>query len=229
MNEPPPPAGSQVCPIPVGHANAFLIRGTRPVLVDCGLPGNAPKILSALTREGLKPWDLALVIITHAHLDHYGSAAALAGATGAPVLVHAREADYLGRGESAPAPPDALLGLLLGLLIGKHAPEPGLAVLPVIRIDAPYRLDAFGVNGTIIPTPGHTNGSLSVILATGECIAGDLVTGMFPAGRPRLPIFAEDPEAAKKSIRTIIGTKPEIIHTGHGGPFSCDQVEALLK
>ncbi|MFZ1126700.1 MBL fold metallo-hydrolase [Methanoregula sp.] len=228
MNEPTSPAGSLVCPIPVGHANAYLIRGTRPVLVDCGLPGSAPKILSALTREGLKPWDLALIIITHAHVGHYGSAAALVGATGAPVLVHAREADYLAKGASAPALPDALIGHMLGLFIGRHAPQPELAVQPVIRIDAPYRLDAFGVNGTIIPTPGHTNGSLSVILATGECIAGDLVMGMFPAGRPRLPIFAEDPEAAKKSIRTIIGTKPEIIHTGHGGPFSCGQVEALL-
>ena len=218
-----------VRPIPLGHSNAFLIRGTRPVLVDTGLPGSAPKILAALQKEGQKPWDLALIIITHAHLDHTGSVAAIAGATGAPVLVHTGEADFLSTGASAPARPNALLGHLLGLMIGKHAPAPELAVRPVIRVDAPYRLDAFGIDGTIIPTPGHTNGSLSMILASGECIAGDLVTGMFPATEPRLPIFAENPDAARESIQTILAANPKIIYAGHGGPFSPGQVQELLR
>ena len=221
--------GPPVIPIPLGHVNAFLLRGTRPVLVDTGFPGSAPKILAALQKEGINPWELALIVITHAHLDHTGSAAALAGATGAPVLVHTCEADYVGTGASAPTPPNALLGHLLSLMIGKHPPAPELAIQPVIRIDTPYRLDAFGVDGTIIPTPGHTNGSLSVILATGECIAGDLVTGMFPATKPRLPIFAQDPDAAETSIRTILATDPKIIYSGHGGPFSPGQVQELVR
>jgi glyoxylase-like metal-dependent hydrolase (beta-lactamase superfamily II) len=229
MTDVVPPRDALVRPIPLGHSNAFLIKGTRPVLVDTGLPGSAPKILAALQKEGLNPWDLALIIITHAHLDHTGSAAALAGATGAPVLVHAGEADYLSTGASAPARPNALLGHLLGLMIGKHAPAPELAIKPVIRVDAPYRLDAFGIDGEIIPTPGHTHGSVSVLLATGECIAGDLVMGMFPVHTPRLPVFAEDLEAAKTSIRTLLDRNPSVIYAGHGGPFSPGQVLELVQ
>jgi len=221
--------GSVVIPVPLGHVNSFLIRGTRPVLVDTGFPGSAPKILATLQQEGYKPWELALIIITHAHLDHTGSATALSGATGAPVLIHRAESEYLSSGASAPIIPASLTGRLFRLMIGKHTPAPDLAVTPVIRIDAPYRLDVFGIDGTIIPTPGHTNGSLSVCLANGKCIAGDLVTGMFPPHRPRLPIFAEDPETARKSIRTLLDTRPETIYAGHGGPFSRDQVEALLR
>ena len=71
------------------------------------------------------------------------------------------------------------------LMIGKHAPARDLGVTPVIRIDTPYRLDAFGIDGTILPTPGHTRGSLSVSLATGECIAGDLINGTFLTHRAR--------------------------------------------
>jgi glyoxylase-like metal-dependent hydrolase (beta-lactamase superfamily II) len=52
--------------------------------------------------------------------------------------------------------------------------------------------------------------------------------GMFPAHKPRLPVFAEDIEGAKKSIRMLLDRKPASIYTGHGGPFSCDQLEALL-
>ena len=48
------------------------------------------------------------------------------------------------------------MGQDMRLKIGKHAPAPDLAVKPVIRVDAPYRLDAFGTDGIVIPTPGHT-------------------------------------------------------------------------
>jgi glyoxylase-like metal-dependent hydrolase (beta-lactamase superfamily II) len=40
-------------------------------------------------------------------------------------------------------------------------------------------LSAFGIEGTVIPTPGHTEGSISVILPRGEAIAGDLLMGGF--------------------------------------------------
>ena len=65
-------------------------------------------------------------------------------------------------------------------------------------------------------------------LATGEVIIGDLVMGMLPAHKPRLPLFAEDMDAAKKSIRATLAARPTVIYTGHGGPFTCDQLEALL-
>jgi glyoxylase-like metal-dependent hydrolase (beta-lactamase superfamily II) len=221
--------GPSVIPIPLGHVNAFLVRGTRPVLVDTGFPGSAPKILSALQKEGYRPWELALIVITHAHLDHTGSAAMLAGATGAPVIVHKAEADYLSSGASAPVIPASFTGRIFRLMIGKHAPAPELGITPAIRLDAPYRLDAFGIDGTILPTPGHTKGSLSVSLATGECISGDLINGTFLTHRARLPIFAEDPETAKESIRSLLDMAPKTVYAGHGGPFSGADVEALLR
>jgi len=229
VTEPVPPEGALVRQIPLGHANAFLIRGKRPVLVDTGLPGSAPKILAVIKEEGYNPWDLALIIITHAHIDHFGSAAALAGATGAPVLVSAGEADALARGESLPAKPASLPGRLMHLMIGKRAPKPELGVTPVIRVDAPYRLDGFGIDGAIIPTPGHTAGSLTVTLATGEYLVGDLVMGMFPTHRARLPVFAMDMDVVKKSIRIVTEKQPSIIYTGHGGPFSGADLEALIR
>ena len=97
MTDAASPQNALVRPIPLGHANAFLIRGSLPILVDTGLPGNAPKILCRPAGRGVQALDLALIIITHVHTDHFGSAAALAGATGAPVLVHSSEADALTR------------------------------------------------------------------------------------------------------------------------------------
>jgi hydroxyacylglutathione hydrolase len=223
-----PPPGSLVRPIALGFVNAYLIRGKRPVLVDTGAPANAPKILAALSEEGYSPRDLALIIITHAHIDHFGSAAAISTATGAPILAAAGENEVLRSGVGLPPVPVSFLGRIFALMIKKTAPSPDLAVTPAIRVDAPYRLDDYGIDGVVIPSSGHTRGSLSVILATGECIVGDLVMGMFPPHRPGLPMFAEDMDAVKKNIRMITDTKPVIIYPGHGGPFSCSQLEALL-
>jgi hydroxyacylglutathione hydrolase len=101
-------------------------------------------------------------------------------------------------------------------------------VTPAVLVDSPYRLDEYGIDGVVIPSAGHTHGSLSVRLATGECIVGDLVMGMIPPHRAGLPMFAEDMEAVKKNIRMITEKKPAIIYAGHGGPFGCSQLEALL-
>jgi hydroxyacylglutathione hydrolase len=218
-----------VTPIPLGHVNAYLIRGNRAILVDTGVPGSGPAILSVLEKNGVRPGDVSLIIITHAHLDHSGSAAFLKSATGAPVLVHTRDAEELKKGMSRPPVPVTLLGRLMSLMIGRESLSPDLAVVPDITVGAPCPLDEFGVEGTIIPTPGHTGGSLSVLMSTGECIAGDLVMGMIPATRPRLPVFAEDTGAVLENLQRILAMNPKIIYPGHGGPFSPEQVRNLVR
>jgi glyoxylase-like metal-dependent hydrolase (beta-lactamase superfamily II) len=49
-------------------------------------------------------------------------------------------------------------------------------------------MKAFGVDGKVVCTPGHTAGSISVVLSTGEAIVGDLLMGgMFRSGQPGYP------------------------------------------
>lgn len=91
--------------LPRGMVNSFLLIGERPIVVDTGVPGSAPKILAALAREGFAPGDVSLILITHRHVDHIGSAAAVKQATGAPVAVHALDAEWLGRGDGGTRPP----------------------------------------------------------------------------------------------------------------------------
>ena len=85
--------GTTVCPIPVptpfpvGPITCYLLRGDRPILVDAG--PNTPEAWEALTA-GLARWTTPIaavraIIITHGHPDHYGQAARVAAASGAPV------------------------------------------------------------------------------------------------------------------------------------------------
>ena len=85
--------GSAVCPIPVptpfpvGPITCYLLRGHRPILVDAG--PSTPDAWEAL-MAGMARWNTAItalraIIVTHGHPDHYGQAARVAAASGAPV------------------------------------------------------------------------------------------------------------------------------------------------
>ena len=90
--------------LPRRMVNSFILVGERPIIVDTGMPGSAPKILAALEGAGFAPRDVSLILITHRHVDHIGSAAQVKQATGAPVAVHKLDADWLRRGDGGPRP-----------------------------------------------------------------------------------------------------------------------------
>ena len=83
----PNPAIIRIPILPLGMVNAFLVRSASAcILVDTGLPGSEHKIERALRRNGLGWRDIRLIVITHAHVDHAGSAARLRELSGAPSL-----------------------------------------------------------------------------------------------------------------------------------------------
>jgi glyoxylase-like metal-dependent hydrolase (beta-lactamase superfamily II) len=105
--------------IDLDSVNAYVLdTGEGPVLVDTGRPGDELRILGALAELALGPASVRGILLTHAHRDHAGGAAGLREATGAPVHIHAAEADRL------PFAPDG------ELLPGGPAPSlPGVTVL----------------------------------------------------------------------------------------------------
>lgn len=99
-----------------------------------------------------------------------------------------------------------------------------------IAFDTDIDLKNFGVDGTIMHTPGHTAGSVSVILSDGTAIIGDLLMGGILRKRaPHFPLFANDLGQLKGSIEKIIQLSPKFIHASHGGPFTREAVERFLK
>ena len=69
-----------------GITAGYLIRSSRPCLVETGTSTSAPVVQAALASLGIGASDLATVVVTHIHLDHAGGAGDIAsmfgGATG---------------------------------------------------------------------------------------------------------------------------------------------------
>ena len=86
-------------------SNAFVVDGDEGVtLIDTGLPKKEGSISAVLDDIGRKPSDVGSILITHAHVDHGGGAAALKALTGSTVFASEVEAPAL-EGKVKPPPP----------------------------------------------------------------------------------------------------------------------------
>ncbi|MDD5311697.1 MAG: MBL fold metallo-hydrolase [Dehalococcoidia bacterium] len=215
----------QVIAVPSVYVNAFIVQGERSIIVDTGLPGFETKILETMERHDIKPADISLIVITHGHNDHYGSAAYLKGKTGAPVAVQRADVETLRTTASRFLYPVGIKGKVMNLM-AKMVKEPVVQALePDILVEDEMSLVGYGIAGRIIPIPGHTPGSLSIMLDGGCILIGDLIFGgLIRKQAPGFPYFCEDMPTLMKSIQTVLDLKPKIIYAGHGGPFTAASV-----
>lgn len=216
-----------VMPLRLRLSNAYLVRGERAILVDSGSPGEEAVILAALARAGVAPRDLALILHTHGHSDHLGSTAALAAATGAPVALHPGDVDMATRGRNRTLHPTSLEARVVRPFVdGPFDP-----VTPSLVLEAETDLRPFGIAGRAIATPGHTAGSVSILLDNGDAIIGDLLMGGWMGGHlratyPNRHYFVEDAAQLVPSLRRVLAMQPARLWVGHGGPLDPAQVVA---
>lgn len=207
-------------------ANAYLVQGERSVLVDTGGPGSAGEIVEALAQRGVGLEEISLILLTHGHADHFGSASELKRLTNAPVAIHELDAEAARAGRN----PYLRATRLRARLLKPFLPNEASPVEPDVLIRGETDLEDWGVRGRVIETPGHTPGSISIVLPGGETIVGDVMMGghMGGAFRPRVPryhYFAEDLSALRRSIRDVLGFSPASIFPGHGGPLAPQAVQ----
>jgi glyoxylase-like metal-dependent hydrolase (beta-lactamase superfamily II) len=225
-----PNSGCQVITVQSLISNAFIIRGDRTVIVDTGVPGREAAMLQTLDRHGILPSSVSLILLTHGHLDHFGSALALKQATGAPVAIHTADAHCLRSGTNPPLKPSCAMGHVFKPFFQNRTIAP---FEPDIVIDQERGLGEFGIDARVVFTPGHTPGSVSVMLADGQWIVGDLLIGgylggVIAPGLPGLPYFFDDEEQLRQSIRAMVALGPTQIHVGHGGPLDPKRVARLV-
>jgi glyoxylase-like metal-dependent hydrolase (beta-lactamase superfamily II) len=239
-----PFSNKSVIPVKLGLVNSFIVKGEKTVIVDTGYPGNEDRILSFLHKNLIKTEDVSLIILTHAHIDHYGSAEQLRTKIKAPIAIHRADAEYIEKGINYIGTPTCLSGRILksffigvkGDLMAYPSPIPlpqGEGTKGRVKADIVFdddeNLQEFGINGKVIHTPGHTEGSISLILPSGEAIVGDLMMGgMFFKRVPHYPLFVSDMLRLRESIRKIIQLSPKVIYASHGGPFLPVDAKKLL-
>ncbi len=214
----------------LGLASCYLIIGKDIVMVDAGGLHKLKLFKKVLAKNNIDPERVKLIVITHSHIDHCGSAREIRDLTGAKIAVHESERECVEHDKvMIPKGVNWKGKLAAPLIFSLKVPFPKFSP-DILLNDEPFPLKEYGIDGQIIHTPGHTVGSVSVILNSGEAIVGCMAHNGWPFRlRPGLPILAQDIGAIKENWRALINRGITYVYPGHGKPFSIEVIKNQLK
>ncbi|MEM7032290.1 MAG: MBL fold metallo-hydrolase [Chloroflexota bacterium] len=218
-----------IIPIKLKLSNAYLIQERKTILVDTGAPNEAQKILATLQQHRIKPSDISLILHTHGHSDHVGSTAELRRSIAAPTAIHPDDTVMIERGHHGSLQGIGWRGQIMAYFINPRFP----AFTPDVLLSDGMRLDDYGVAGKVLHTPGHTPGSVSIVLDDGQALIGDMVMGGYMGGnflpkRPNIHYFADDPVSNQTSLQNLLAQSPQHLYVGHGGPLESQSVLQMM-
>ncbi len=208
--------------INLGRVKAFLIKmkDNGLILIDTGMPNSHGAIVKYINSIGGSISDLRLIILTHAHIDHFGSAYYLQKLSGAHVAVHENGIKYV-NGESGLLMPvarsskslkdkfTAFLVPIFTKFVKPHYIKPDMVLKEGV-----FPKD-FKINARILETPGHTKDSISIYLEDSKvAIIGDLLFGT--PSKLVAPSFFEDYISLINSVKKIKDLDPDLICVSHG-------------
>jgi len=138
--------------------NCYIIEMIDGVMVvDAGWRAGSDATIRALSRNGFHPEDVTLIVLTHAHFDHFGFARELQGRTSAQTAAHRLDVAYYEGGGAGIFPPH--IAVRLSKL--KHTAA-NLFHAPPVCIDRVLEDgDQLG-DWRVCHTPGHTPGTISL-------------------------------------------------------------------
>lgn len=221
-----------------GHHNFYVIvGGGKATVVDSGARKDYSQLASGLASVGLGLDDVEVILITHAHTDHMGSAAEAARG-GVAVKGHEAEIPVL-RGDrpveqvKASQLPLWKPGVWSFLFAMVRAGATGAPPIPGVEsvVDAEV-LDVPG-RPRVVHTPGHTAGHAAYYLQDRRVLfTGDGLVTRSPIGGARGPLLLEslfhaDIEQARTSLSLISGLDTRLVLPGHGDPWSGQVAEAV--
>lgn len=225
------------------HTNfALVVDGDEVTLVDTGYPRDRRRLEAALALIGRTLADVRSLVLTHAHVDHLGSAEHLRREQGVPVHCHEAEVAQA-RGEQIEmiATSELLRRVWRPRVLAFVANAASKGALQVQYLD---EVTPFGDGATLdvpgrpvaVHTPGHTSGHVAFHLPDrGVLLSGDALITVDvwdPSDRGpqviRAP-FNHDHEQALASLERLDGVPADAVVPGHGRPYRGSPAAAVAE
>jgi glyoxylase-like metal-dependent hydrolase (beta-lactamase superfamily II) len=203
-----------------GTVGAYLVKGPKPTLVDCGYASSYENVLSGLAEAGVMPTDVRYLVPTHVHLDHAGAAGRLLREMpNAEVIAHERSVPHLIDPARLVESSTKVFGKAIMELYG--APEP-IQAGRITAVGKEAHLDlGDGLTATLMHTPGHAPHQISVLLDdTKALITADAVGIVYPGMKaliPTTPPPSFNPSELTSTVGALRQTTPAELLVPHFG------------
>ncbi len=208
-------SGYRVVRVLSGRSKVFLVENPKlKILVDSGPSWNWRKLKRTLYRLGIDQLDF--LVLTHAHYDHAGNAFRVKETFNAKVIMHHAEAHILQTGISViPNGTNWLTRFIVNSLGKRFAPQTNYTCCkPDILVDEFFYFGEYGLNAMLLHTPGHTAGSISLIVDDEIALVGDAMFGVFPWSV--FPPYADNVPEMIKSWGKLLDTNCQLFFPAHG-------------
>ena len=205
----------------------MLSRDGQHILVDTGMRPCWRALQRRLERLGVRR--IARLVLTHAHFDHASNAARVKEKYGAAVILHSSEAQCLASGQSPLALGTGWFSRPLARLVGARYPR--VLRYPPCQADVligdQYDLTDLGFEAYLLHTPGHSPGSISLIIGREIALVGDALFGVRP--RSVFPPFATDEAELIRSWEKLLEIGCRLFLPAHGRPRDRKLLEKSLS
>lgn len=222
--------GYKITQVLEGRSNAYLINTNNGyMLVDTGRINKFDKLIDNLSEVQKSTPSLNWLVLTHTHFDHCENARMINDFFDTHLYVGSQEAKSLRKGFTAlpkgsnfPTKLISFIGNWLTRFYFAYTP-----VVPYMEIWGTVQIDNLDIR--IIPTPGHSDGSVSIIVNNEIALVGDVMYGVFY--KSIMPPFADNPKTVLKSWEKLLKeTQCKLFLPGHGKEISRENVlDALPK
>lgn len=212
----------EVFTIKLSMSNVHVLKGRHPILIDAGGKQDMPELQKGLAAHDMKVEDFAAVIVTHGHSDHAALAGEIRSRSGAKVVLGKGDVEMARAGHNDDLKPTNFTAKILkAFSIDPNYPP----LAPDIVVETEFDLSIYGYKGKVVEMPGHTSGSLVVILGDGRAFVGDVMLGGWMGGavfpdRAGEHYFQADPDRNRSNIAALLNMPINTFYLGHGGPVS---------
>jgi glyoxylase-like metal-dependent hydrolase (beta-lactamase superfamily II) len=223
--------------ITINSTNYFFIPCNDGfLLIDAGWVGTYERFKRELERQELGLDSVRYILLTHHHHDHVALVRKIRDDVRCKVIVHEHEVQFIAK----------------GVTHGKETKQYNFGLTLLDRIMSPfveYNYDPIvlnhddiiigdddcdihnltGIHGSIIHTPGHSKGSVSLLLEDGCCFVGDLAMNVLKVfGQEHRPIEAESYPDIYRSWSKVIQKGARVICPSHGSRFPAEALTRIL-
>jgi glyoxylase-like metal-dependent hydrolase (beta-lactamase superfamily II) len=204
-----------------GRGNSYLVLDNDiSILVDTGLENSREELMEKLDHL-IGENNLSYLVLTHTHYDHVGSTAIIKEKYGSKTVVQSIEAENLIQGNShIPNGTNILTSIVVGVGRRINRLSTYEKASPDIFVDNCYSLTS---KCYLVHTPGHTKGSMSLIVDDEVALVGDAMFGVF--WWSVFPPFADDVPTIIKNWGKLLNTGCKLFLPGHGTENSRELLE----